>query len=323
MPRTILVPLDGSRFAEQALPTAVALAARTGARLVLTRVHVPLPFEVSAGQEPMEAELLASENAYLREWVVRLAGRGIPVFAVALPGPVPFAIRVAAESCSGVLVVMASHRRGPIARAFHGSTAGSIIRRSGAPVLVVGRSARTDATFTRVLIPLDGSAATGEAALSAFDLAGPVEYIFVHGTRNRSDGPGAGRVDAAAHASVRRVRARLEGLGARTSVERVRQASVVEAIARMTLPGDLIAMTTRRGTVGRLVFGHTADEIMRAAPHVAALTWQPDRRRRASPSVLPAPRAADSPWRGNRGIGVPRDAARPALSGVGAGGIAS
>lgn len=40
MIRSILVPLDGSRFAEQALPTASAVARRTGAGLWLARGHV-------------------------------------------------------------------------------------------------------------------------------------------------------------------------------------------------------------------------------------------------------------------------------------------
>ena len=39
MDRTILVPLDGSELAEQALPIAVDLAKASGARLVLERVY--------------------------------------------------------------------------------------------------------------------------------------------------------------------------------------------------------------------------------------------------------------------------------------------
>ena len=39
MPRKIMVPLDGSRFSEQTVPYAMGLAARSGARVHLTRVH--------------------------------------------------------------------------------------------------------------------------------------------------------------------------------------------------------------------------------------------------------------------------------------------
>ena len=40
MDRTILVPLDGSELAEQALPIAVNLAKASSARLVLERVFL-------------------------------------------------------------------------------------------------------------------------------------------------------------------------------------------------------------------------------------------------------------------------------------------
>src|SRR5262245_18542038 len=40
---TVLAPLDGSRLAAEAVPHAVALAERFGARLVLLRVLPPLP----------------------------------------------------------------------------------------------------------------------------------------------------------------------------------------------------------------------------------------------------------------------------------------
>jgi nucleotide-binding universal stress UspA family protein len=38
--RTVFVPLDGSPFAEQALPWALSIARRAGAALQLVRVHV-------------------------------------------------------------------------------------------------------------------------------------------------------------------------------------------------------------------------------------------------------------------------------------------
>ena len=41
MYRTVLVPLDGSAFAEHALPLALSIAGRAGATLRLVRVHVP------------------------------------------------------------------------------------------------------------------------------------------------------------------------------------------------------------------------------------------------------------------------------------------
>src|SRR5688572_14015740 len=42
MIRSILVPLDSSRFSEHALPLALSLARRAGAKLTLLHVHTPL-----------------------------------------------------------------------------------------------------------------------------------------------------------------------------------------------------------------------------------------------------------------------------------------
>src|SRR5688572_3655168 len=52
--RSILVPLDGSNFAEHAIPYAVGLAERSGA--VLKLVHVHLAFEATDDLEPLNID---------------------------------------------------------------------------------------------------------------------------------------------------------------------------------------------------------------------------------------------------------------------------
>jgi nucleotide-binding universal stress UspA family protein len=54
--RSILVPLDGSPFAEQAVPLAARIAQRAGSKLRLTLVH-GLP---SAPVDPIAAKLFIS-----------------------------------------------------------------------------------------------------------------------------------------------------------------------------------------------------------------------------------------------------------------------
>ena len=49
---TILVPLDGSAFAETALPSARWIATRTGARIHLLRAHQPVPVLVTVNVPP-------------------------------------------------------------------------------------------------------------------------------------------------------------------------------------------------------------------------------------------------------------------------------
>src|SRR5688500_235401 len=71
MYRTVLVPLDGTSFGEQALPPALAIARRAGASLRVLHVHVP------GGGEAR----LSQERAYLDGLRQRLADSGVSVEA--------------------------------------------------------------------------------------------------------------------------------------------------------------------------------------------------------------------------------------------------
>lgn len=124
---TLMVPLDGSPTASRALPTAVALARRTAARLQLVTVTSP-------GLSIVDDELMLIE-------------------AGAVAGEVPFDIAVlqsndVADSLAGALdadpfaiLCMATHGRTGIARAALGSTAESVVRRVARPTLLVGQHA--------------------------------------------------------------------------------------------------------------------------------------------------------------------------------------
>jgi len=83
MYKRILVPLDGSALAEQALPHAVAQAERFGAELILLRVvELIAPMDALV---PREAARRAEERtkAWTQEYLERVASgvqeRGIPV----------------------------------------------------------------------------------------------------------------------------------------------------------------------------------------------------------------------------------------------------
>jgi len=52
MCRSLLVPLDGSAFGEQALPFALSIARRAGATINLVRVHVPYAYMSAEGVTP-------------------------------------------------------------------------------------------------------------------------------------------------------------------------------------------------------------------------------------------------------------------------------
>ncbi|RMG19235.1 MAG: universal stress protein [Planctomycetota bacterium] len=115
--RRILVPLDGSAFADLALPWAARFAKRFGGEVILFDVHPP--------ERPLS----------LKEQAERLRGRGIPVRRRTAHGdPAEQIVRVAKEAD---LVCMCSHGRTGIARWWYGSVAERVVRACDRPLVVV------------------------------------------------------------------------------------------------------------------------------------------------------------------------------------------
>ena len=140
----ILVPLDGSPFAEQALPQAIGLARLTAADVHLVRVadihaldHIGaarLPVDESA-VGPLLAEESSDARVYLQEVRERLRRAGVEATVEVVRGPVAKAIVDLTRA--GDLVVMASHGRAGVARWFLGSVAEDVVRRANVPILLV------------------------------------------------------------------------------------------------------------------------------------------------------------------------------------------
>lgn len=166
MYRSILVPLDGSRRSEQALRPASTLAAWTGAQLRLAMVDDGSIFPTEVGLPPRGPRgdyLQVQEEAYLRRMVERVAERsGVRARWALLEGPVVPALRRHALETGCDLVVMATHGRGGVERAWLGSVADEMVRAAGLPILLVRpdervEEMRTPWTPRRILVPLDGS----------------------------------------------------------------------------------------------------------------------------------------------------------------------
>jgi nucleotide-binding universal stress UspA family protein len=90
--RSLLVPLDGSPGAEQALPFALSIARRAGAALNLVTVQVPFPPTYEGRtpvKNPLEAEARESARTYLDSVLRRIAEVSpVPTTATLLDGPV-------------------------------------------------------------------------------------------------------------------------------------------------------------------------------------------------------------------------------------------
>jgi len=174
--RQILVPLDRSALAEQALGRAAAIARASHATLDVMLVHEPLPFGAFS-DVPWHAEQWTEEVNYVGTVVQELvSGATIQVSHNVLRGGAVDMICQRAREIDADLIVMTSHGRTGISRFWIGSVADGVIRRSHVPVLVLrptDEKNRREAThlFSRILVPLDGSALAAEALTSASTLA--------------------------------------------------------------------------------------------------------------------------------------------------------
>lgn len=134
---TLLVPLDGSTLAEQALPVAADMARTSGARVVLLRAAFAHAYP---GRDPVEAQVAVVREAedYLAGIAERVRALGVPkVSASAWYGEPATAIVEAAEFNRADLIVMTTHGRSGLGRLVMGSVAESVLRGTTTPILIL------------------------------------------------------------------------------------------------------------------------------------------------------------------------------------------
>ncbi len=290
MYRRVLVPLDGSTFSEHALAWARPIARLAGADLTLTLVHAAtyryaVEMAVMALDE-WQTALHEREVDYLNERARRLRDDGIATRAALMEGEVAASI-VDLSGRESDLVVMATHGRGGVERAWLGSVADNVVRHASVPVLLVrpenGEGVPPDAAPRHVLAATDGT----EAAEAAVDHAVALTRLFdarltvlrvvsVPGGLASPYIPHAAEMDR--DLSAAREREAEEGLAAtqaRLPADLNSRAHLVRAYhpARGILTAiddlgcDLVAVGThRRSTVARAVLGSVADKVVRASP---------------------------------------------------------
>ena len=138
MYRSLLVPLDGSALAEQALTVAATLADRMRAQLHLVHVHAPPVVDEFAQYGVAGWAARETAEHYVRETADRLrAAHGGTVSASLLDGRPATAIATHATATGADLIVMASHGRRGLSKLLLGSQATRVLTHSEIPVLVV------------------------------------------------------------------------------------------------------------------------------------------------------------------------------------------
>ena len=187
--RSIVVPLDGSPFAEQAIPAAAAIARAAGAKLRILLVHrlpaAPNDPETAKLYVSVELAVRKSERDYLRSITRRLKESGVQASALLLEGPAGPTLVQWIRGSPADLVVMTTHGRGALGRAAYGSVADQLVRSLGVPVLLIrpdtAHRVRADpgSMAREIVLGLDGSR-TAEAALEpAARLAGLLQVPMI------------------------------------------------------------------------------------------------------------------------------------------------
>lgn len=295
MIRRILVPLDGSAFAESAVEAARAIAERHRAALSFVSVHRPeMRVLRPSGAPAPDLRLDGEARGALQQYVERIAAaeRGrttTPVAAALLEGNVADELLREIERAGIDLVVMTSHGRGGLERLWLGSTADRLIRAGRVPVLLVRGEASGAAIglFRRVVVAMAGNQADAPLLDSVFAVTDRerATYTLLHAVAfTHIPAAPVGAVPLpdevaalppatdqqeieAGEAYLRQVAdpLRARGVAVETSVETGR--SVARAIIDYAdgHSADLVALSTRApGPIERLAMGSVADKVMRS-----------------------------------------------------------
>jgi nucleotide-binding universal stress UspA family protein len=296
---TIVVPLDGSENAEQALPYARALARRSGGSLLLVSVvDIPVEFGAwsmaGAGMYGAEVEKWQLESeTYLK----RIAGEqdGIATQTVVRLGSAAAEIIEAVKGVENAVIVTTSHGRTGASRIFVGSVASKLVRDSECPILVVRIQESpvvASPAFDRVLVPLDGSAFSEEGLSQAVEVFGGGLTLHLLRIVEIPTIPAAGMadggmalnyglveeyMDATRESADEYIKTMIEKLTAEghTVTGDVREGRVADEVHKAAGEhnADAIAMATHgRGGLSRVFLGSVAERVLQESAWPLLLT---------------------------------------------------
>ena len=288
----LMVPLDGSSVAEQALPVAAAIAHRSGTRLHLATVVQQVPVFPASSEEPvpdpgLEQELRDQFTEYLKSTAEALGTtHGVEVTYALLDGSTAQALADHARRAKRVgLIVMTTHGHSGINRFWMGSVADRLLRRVKVPVLLLRPTdGALQTEFGHTLVALDGLG-EGEGVLepaielgslchdSQFTLVQVVEPPVALITRMAMY-PAKMRPhwrelqENCARSYLERVATRIRARGLRVATQMISARGAGEQILGVAhaIGADLIVVGTHgaRG-VERMLLGSVADKVIRGA----------------------------------------------------------
>jgi nucleotide-binding universal stress UspA family protein len=283
----VLCPTDFSEFSSAASTYAAALAASYGSSLRLLHVLTPFPIVAPFGDVPGDVRLYESQRTQgdqaLAAEAARIRRPGFTVDVELRDGSAVHEILAAAEEWPADVIVLGTHGRGGMERLVLGSVAEKVLRKARCAVLAVPHAAIAPAKagsvrLSHVLCAHDGSAASAAGVAYAVSLAERTgaRLTLVSVVESVPYGGDFTGPDFAAFRAARDLHAREALDSAVTAEVRIRcnvhdrlvyghPAQQILAVAEQETP-DLIVMGVQgRGALDLLMFGSTANHVVRHA----------------------------------------------------------
>ncbi len=258
----MIVPLDGSKLAEIALPYAEELGARTGINITLLSVLEFADNEYIAYLQ----KIMDITRHHAKKYSVIPGSKEVEVYATTHVGYPAEAIVDFACKWDHKLIVMATHGRSGIGRWAVGSVADKVVRATiNLPVMLIrGKKSRPDVRQKRLLrkaiVPLDGSISSQAVIPYISQLALKLEMELtilqvVQQTNNH-------KADAESYLQTQCAELEKQGIAANY---KVRVGSPADEIIDFAdeLAVDLVAMSTRgKNGIAPWTLGSVAQKVL-------------------------------------------------------------
>ncbi len=272
----IVVPLDGSAFAEAALGTARGLARTYHGQILVVRVEPWIGAETGADHVPTAAqadtsarttvERLDEADAYLHRIVSQLHAEGFDAdftLFVSAPGS---GIARAAELDQADVIVMAAHLRGMLPEHAAPSTTLSVLARAQVPIFVCRdcSAAVTElaSAETPIIVPLDGSRLAETALPYASALARDFGASLVLVRVLEAHAPQSADTDARAYLQSVREEIAQSGGHALTEVRYGAPTGGIEAVWHQYNGGLIVLACHGGGDRSRAILGRVAANLI-------------------------------------------------------------
>jgi nucleotide-binding universal stress UspA family protein len=265
MPGTVVVPLDGSQFAERALIPAAEIARLSGARVIVVTAR--------------HGGVVSEPHHYL-ERVARAAGIVDPESVVVTDRLAASAIVSVVSESLDPIVCLATHARGRAGQALFGSVAEDTLRRANIPLVLVGPSVPGGPThLEELVICVDGSPLADEigsvGAAWAHEMR--LDIVVVGVADSKPDAQRGTDAQPLSIADLENVASTIKAASAQVRCQLLHSARPADAIIEFAggRPRAFLALATHGRTgLGRLTAGSVMMSVVRSAP-CPVLTLRP------------------------------------------------